>query len=582
MGYITLAEPGEERGLPKSGNAEGCTITISALGGITVRTATTPQGQGHRTVIAQVVADRLGVEPAAIEVLAEVDTSTSPWTIASGNYSSRFSGVGVGAAAAAADRLAEKIAAIRAHLGDESASLRRVAGTAHWNPEALPAGMEPGLAVTAYYAAPNLLPPDAEDRIASSASHGFVADVAVVEIDRDTGEVDGARLRHRPRRRPPAEPAARRGPGAGRPRPRSRGRALRAPRLRRGRQPAHGVVHGLPRADGARPADAEDRPPRVADAVPPARREGPRRGDDDERPGRRSRTRSRTRSGATTSSRRSRRVASGSCSRREAASVRVRAARVARRGAVGARRRRRRREGARGRTEPRPRPEHARAPPGAARGREPRRRPRRGRAAGRARSSSGRPCARPTLGFAPIPCSPLSSPTSGTRSRATAEPSADRSRTPTRLRSCPLALVATGGSAVVASVRGRREIPADELFLGPYTTALAPDELLVETRLAAYRPESDGFAFEELAQRERRLRAVHGGGARPRRRAPRRRRLGHADADGARRRSRARPASRRPRRSSRGDRSTRRPAYLRQLVRVLVDRAVARAREAAA
>jgi 2-furoyl-CoA dehydrogenase large subunit len=189
MGYITLAEPGDERGLPKSGNAEGCSITISALGGITVHTATTPQGQGHRTVIAQVVADRLDVEPAAVDVLTEVDTATSPWTIASGNYSSRFSGVGVGAVAAAADRLAEKIAEIRAHLGDESASLRRVAGTVHWNPEALPAGMEPGLAVTAYYAAPNLLPPDGEDRIASSAAHGFVADVAVVEIDRDTGEV---------------------------------------------------------------------------------------------------------------------------------------------------------------------------------------------------------------------------------------------------------------------------------------------------------------------------------------------------------------------------------------------------------
>ena len=189
MGYITLAEPGEERGLPKSGNAEGCTITISALGGITVRTATTPQGQGHRTVIAQVVADRLGVEPAAVDVLTDVDTATSPWTIASGNYSSRFSGVGVGAVAAAAERLAEKIAAIRDHLGDETASLRRVAGTVHWNPEALPTGMEPGLAVTAYYAAPNLLPPDAEDRVASSAAHGFVADVAVVEVDRNTGEV---------------------------------------------------------------------------------------------------------------------------------------------------------------------------------------------------------------------------------------------------------------------------------------------------------------------------------------------------------------------------------------------------------
>jgi 2-furoyl-CoA dehydrogenase large subunit len=189
MGYITLAEHADTRGLPKSGNAEGCTISISALGGITVRTSTTPQGQGHRTVIAQIVADRHGVEPKDVDVLTDVDTSTSPWTIASGNYSSRFSGVGVAAVAVAAERLAEKIAAIREHLGDPAASLRRIAGTAHWNPEALPPGMEPGLAVTAYYAAPNLLPPDDEDRVASSAAHGFVVDVAVVEIERDTGEV---------------------------------------------------------------------------------------------------------------------------------------------------------------------------------------------------------------------------------------------------------------------------------------------------------------------------------------------------------------------------------------------------------
>ena len=190
MGYITLAQTAEERaaGLPKSGNAEGCTIAISPLGGVTVRLSTTPQGQGHRTVAAQIVADRLGIEPAEVEVLSELDTSTSAWTIASGNYSSRFSGVGAGAIAAAADKLAAKLAEIRAHLGGEL-SLRRVAGTAHWNPESLPPGMEPGLHATAYYAAPNLEPPDNDDRVASSAAHGFVADVAVVEVDRETGKV---------------------------------------------------------------------------------------------------------------------------------------------------------------------------------------------------------------------------------------------------------------------------------------------------------------------------------------------------------------------------------------------------------
>jgi len=49
--------------------------------------------------------------------------------------------------------------------------------------------MDAGLAVTAYYAAPNLLPPDDDETVASSAAHGFVADVAVVEVDRETGEV---------------------------------------------------------------------------------------------------------------------------------------------------------------------------------------------------------------------------------------------------------------------------------------------------------------------------------------------------------------------------------------------------------
>jgi 2-furoyl-CoA dehydrogenase large subunit len=190
MGYITLAEPAAERGLPKSGNAEGCTISISVLGGITVQLPTTPQGQGHRTVVAQVVADRLGVEPREVDVLTASDTSTFPWTVASGNYSSRFSGVAVGAVALAADKLARKIDEIRSHLGDESLSLRRIAGTAHWNPESLPPGMEPGLQVTAYFAAPNLDPPDDRERVASSAAHGFVVDVAVVEVERDTGRVE--------------------------------------------------------------------------------------------------------------------------------------------------------------------------------------------------------------------------------------------------------------------------------------------------------------------------------------------------------------------------------------------------------
>jgi carbon-monoxide dehydrogenase medium subunit len=59
----------------------------------------------------------------------------------------------------------------------------------------------------------------------------------------------------------------------------------------------------------------------------------------------------------------------------------------------------------------------------------------------------------------------------------------------------PLVLTVLGGSVVT----NRREIPAEEFFLGPFMTVLEPGELVVETLW----PRLDGwrFAFEEFAQR---------------------------------------------------------------------------------
>ena len=211
MGYISLAETADERsrGWPKSGNAEGATMAMNPLGGVTIRLSTVPQGQGHRTVAAQVAADVLGLDPTDMDVQSEMDTHVNAWTVSSGNYSSRFAGIGAAAVARAAERLAEKLRRIAGDVlecapadvelrdgqarvvgqPDRGVSLRRLAGTAHWNPESLPDGLEPGLAVTAFASAPNLDPPDEEDRVVSSAAHGFVVDVAVVEVEPATGEV---------------------------------------------------------------------------------------------------------------------------------------------------------------------------------------------------------------------------------------------------------------------------------------------------------------------------------------------------------------------------------------------------------
>ena len=211
MGYISLAETAEERrrGRPKSGNAEGATVAMNPLGGVTVRLSTVPQGQGHRTVAAQVAADVLGLVPADVEVQSEMDTHVNAWTVSSGNYSSRFAGIGAAAVAEATRQLAEKLRHIAGDVlecapadvelrdgqarvvgqPDRGVSLRRLAGAAHWNPESLPDGVEPGLAVTTFVSAPNLDPPDDADEVATSAAHGFVVDVAVVEVDPDTAEV---------------------------------------------------------------------------------------------------------------------------------------------------------------------------------------------------------------------------------------------------------------------------------------------------------------------------------------------------------------------------------------------------------
>lgn len=64
----------------------------------------------------------------------------------------------------------------------------------------------------------------------------------------------------------------------------------------------------------------------------------------------------------------------------------------------------------------------------------------------------------------------------------------------------PMVLRLLEGSVDVASVRGRRTIPAAELFAGPLESTLAHDEIAVEAFFPALSP-SGGVAFEEIARR---------------------------------------------------------------------------------
>lgn len=214
MGYITLALTPEERArkgfLPKSGSMETARVKMDASGTISVVLATAGQGQSHETVAAQVVADELGVSPADVRVIDAMDTNASAWTISSGTYSSRFAAMGASAVGLAARKLGEKLRRIGAHLLEASVEdvelgggqvsvkgspfrnvrLKRLAGLAHWNAGALPDDIEPGLEEVATYRFPDFGPPDAQDRMNVAGTYGFMADVAVVEIDPVTGELD--------------------------------------------------------------------------------------------------------------------------------------------------------------------------------------------------------------------------------------------------------------------------------------------------------------------------------------------------------------------------------------------------------
>ncbi len=67
--------------------------------------------------------------------------------------------------------------------------LRRIAARAHWNPNGLPAGMSAGIYESTMLSPPTLRSPDAEDRIPSAVTYGFVVDLVAVEIERATGRI---------------------------------------------------------------------------------------------------------------------------------------------------------------------------------------------------------------------------------------------------------------------------------------------------------------------------------------------------------------------------------------------------------
>jgi 2-furoyl-CoA dehydrogenase large subunit len=208
MGYITTVLTAAERKKagPKSGAQATATVALDPVGSISVHVASVPQGQGHRTVLAQVVADVFGLTPADVRVNTEIDTAKDAWSIASGNYASRFAAAVAGTAKLAAERIAARLARVAASQfntdaddivfangsvssrrnPDNRIAFSRLAALSHWAPGTLPDDVQQTIRETVFWTPPELTPPDDMDRINSSLCYGFIFDFCGVEIDRTT------------------------------------------------------------------------------------------------------------------------------------------------------------------------------------------------------------------------------------------------------------------------------------------------------------------------------------------------------------------------------------------------------------
>jgi carbon-monoxide dehydrogenase large subunit len=171
---------------------ESAIVRVHPTGKVHVFIGASPHGQGEETTFAQIVASEIGVGVDDVKVFhGDTDLTPMGW----GTYGSRTTAVGGAALVLATRKVKEKARAMAAHLleaavedvdyadgtffvkgsRDKAKTFQELALMTHvaWN---MPAGMEAGLEASTFYDPPNFTYP-------------YGAHVAVVEIDRETGQV---------------------------------------------------------------------------------------------------------------------------------------------------------------------------------------------------------------------------------------------------------------------------------------------------------------------------------------------------------------------------------------------------------
>jgi aerobic carbon-monoxide dehydrogenase large subunit len=171
-------------------------IRMDTSGTVVVTTGTMSHGQSHETTMAQIVADRLGLDINQVKI---VQGDTDRITYGFGSFASRSITIGGSAVAAASVKLGEQLREIAAHLletdvdnteldgaggvrlrdtPDRGLSFAALADIAYLKAHLLPKGVGPGLSATASFDVMG-------DGTFSNATHGVV-----VELDRGTGGIE--------------------------------------------------------------------------------------------------------------------------------------------------------------------------------------------------------------------------------------------------------------------------------------------------------------------------------------------------------------------------------------------------------
>ncbi len=189
-----------------SGNNEVATVKLDIFGEIVVTLGTTPQGQGHETTAAQVVASILNCDPDIVTVRVGHDSYWNSHAGFSGTYASQFAVTGLSAVKGAADELARQmklLASMVFQCPEEAIELAEGFARIKDNPEAalpymalgaIPNANNAGFPVdpptmnARYVYRPSFQVPDKETKFGNlTLTYATQIHACVVEIDPETG-----------------------------------------------------------------------------------------------------------------------------------------------------------------------------------------------------------------------------------------------------------------------------------------------------------------------------------------------------------------------------------------------------------